>query len=102
MQNILSKLPLGGGDGGNDAAARAEDIKAKAYDFDPDKVAPQEVQQRLLEILKWHDDVFRDVAKKLEMVPGLQDLLDELTQALNACMNTTYYFLLNAFNTDSL
>jgi beta-phosphoglucomutase-like phosphatase (HAD superfamily) len=84
LQNILSKLPLGGS-GGSDHAQEAEDIKTKAYHFDPDKVAPQEVQQRLLEILKWHDDVFRDIQKKLQMVPGLQNLLEELSNALNAC-----------------
>ena len=32
LQNILSKLPLGGG-GGNDHAQQAEDIKAKYFDI---------------------------------------------------------------------
>ncbi|KDQ31260.1 hypothetical protein PLEOSDRAFT_1111739 [Pleurotus ostreatus PC15] len=87
LHAILSKLPIGGGD---DKANQSEEMQAqaKAYNFDPDNVAPPEVQKRLLDILKWRDGVYRDVVSKIEMVPGLADLIDELTNALNAYVFT--------------
>lgn len=65
----------------------AEDLHAesKAYNFDPDDVAPPEIQAKMLELLKWRDGVYRDILEKIEMIPGLSDLLDNLTNALNAC-----------------
>lgn len=86
LKNILSQLPIGGGD---DKINQGEEIhaQAKAYNFDPDNIAPPEVQQQLLALLKWRDGVYRDVLAKIEMVPGLTDLLDELTNALNACLS---------------
>ena len=59
--------------------------KSKAYHFDPDNVAPPEVQQQLLDILRWRDDLMRDIIKKIQMVPGLEELIENLTNALNAC-----------------
>ena len=84
LKGLISKLPLGGGDEKMD---EAEDIKAqsKAYDFNPDDIAPPEVQQNLLKLLRWRDDVMRDIIAKIEMVPGLQELVENVTDALNAC-----------------
>ena len=65
---------------------QGEDIKNKAYNFNPDDYAPKEVQAQLLQILRWRDDVYRDIIKKIEMIPGLNDLIDQLTNALNACV----------------
>ncbi|KAF5384951.1 hypothetical protein D9615_001149 [Tricholomella constricta] len=87
LKAILSKLPIGGGD---DKVNQGEEMhkQAKGYHFDPDNIAPPEVQQQLLSLLKWRDQVYRDVVAKMEMVPGLTDLLDELTNALNAYVYT--------------
>ncbi|KAG6878317.1 hypothetical protein C0993_008914 [Termitomyces sp. T159_Od127] len=87
IKDILSKLPIGGG---NDTVDQGEEMNAaaKAYHFDPDNIAPQEVQERLLQLLRWRDQVYRDVVAKIEMVPGLADLLEELTNALNAYVYT--------------
>ncbi len=65
----------------------ADDMQAKAqaYNFDPDNIAPPEVQEQLWQLLKWRDDIYRDIIKKIEMVPGLSDLIENLTNALNAC-----------------
>lgn len=82
MKDILSKIPIGGG---SDHAQEAEDLKSKVIDFNPDDVAPEEVQRQLLEILKWRDNVYRDIIKNIEMIPGLSELIDGLTDALNAC-----------------
>jgi hypothetical protein len=59
--------------------------QSKAYHFDPDNIAPPEVQRQLLDLLKWRDNIMREITEKIEMIPGLADLVDEFTNALNAC-----------------
>ncbi|RDB28776.1 hypothetical protein Hypma_015984 [Hypsizygus marmoreus] len=87
LKEILGQLPIGGGDEKMDQGEQIHE-QAKAYHFDPDNVAPPEVQQQMLSLLKWRDDVYRDVLKRIEMVPGLEDLLEQLTNALNAYVYT--------------
>ena len=75
---------------GNDSDSQlnhAEEMKRKseAYHFDPNRTLPPEVVNQLKEVLKFHDDVMRSIIKKMEMVPGLTDLIDGLSTALNAC-----------------
>jgi hypothetical protein len=84
IKDILSKLPIGGGD---DRMSQGEQMQeqSKAYHVDPNNIAPPEVQRQLLDLLKWRDGVYRDVVKTIEMVPGLENLVDELSLALNAC-----------------
>jgi hypothetical protein len=84
IKSILGKLPIGGSD--DDKMDQAEQIQnqSKAYHFDPDNVAPPEVQKQLWD-LKWRDNIYREVLKKIEMVPGLEDLLEELSNSLNEC-----------------
>lgn len=101
MKAILSKLPIGGGS--EKLEEREEsDAQSKAYHFDPDNIAPPDVQRRLMELLKWRDDVYRGVVAKIEMVPGLTDLLEELTNALNACgfSSSNQLFTANLGSTD--
>jgi len=73
--------------GGDDKLNKGEEIKqqSQGYNFDPDNIAPPEVQKQLLDLLKWHDDVMRDIIKKIEMVPGLTNLLEEFSNAMNEC-----------------
>ena len=64
LKNIISKLPIGGGDTDSKMSeADAMKAKSKAYKFNPDNVAPPEVQQQLLALLKWRDGVYRDILK---------------------------------------
>lgn len=65
--------------------AESMQAEAKAYHFNPDNVAPPEVQKRLWTLLKWRDGVFRSVSEKIESIPGLETLIDSLADALNAC-----------------
>lgn len=87
LRTLLKQLPIGGGGNDEEKVSQADAMKekAQAYEFNPDDVAPPEVQQQLFQLLKWRDGIYRDVIKKIEMVPGLEELIDNLTNALNAC-----------------
>ncbi|KAK1218701.1 hypothetical protein PQX77_018600 [Marasmius sp. AFHP31] len=88
IKDILGKFNIGGDT--NEKLDQGEQLQqqSQGYNFDPNDVAPPEVQKQLLDLLKWRDSVFRDISKKIDMIPGLADLLDELTNALNAYVYT--------------
>jgi len=65
--------------------------QAQGYHLDPNNICPPEVIQRLTELLKWHDDVMRQILRKIEMVPGLSNLLEEFSNALNACKSISIH-----------
>ncbi|KAG5645343.1 hypothetical protein DXG03_006405 [Asterophora parasitica] len=84
LKALLKKLPFGGSD---DAVKQTDELaeQAQAYHFDPDNIAPPEVQQQLLTLLKWRDQVYMGIARAMEMVPGLNQLLDDVSNSLNEC-----------------
>ncbi|KAJ7103095.1 Het-C-domain-containing protein [Mycena belliarum] len=86
LKAILTQLPIGG----SDKMDQGEELhaQAKAYSFDPDNIAPPEVQQKLSELLQWHDDLMRSILEKIDMIPGLEELMDQLSNALNAYVYT--------------
>ncbi|KAF7307412.1 Heterokaryon incompatibility protein het-c [Mycena indigotica] len=87
LKALLSKLPFGGGGSKvNEGEQLGEE--AKAYHFNPNNVAPPEVQQKLLALLRWRDGLMRSIAEKMEMIPGLEQLMDQLSNALNAYVYT--------------
>ncbi|TFK17376.1 Het-C-domain-containing protein [Coprinopsis marcescibilis] len=89
LKAILQKV-MGGSKEDEEKLDQGQQMQeaAQGYKFNPDNVAPPEVQQRLLSLLRWHDDVMRDVSKKVAMVPGLSGLLEEFSNALNAYIYT--------------
>ena len=91
LKDILGKLKALSGGGDDSQMNQAEEMKRKseAYHFDPNQSLPPEVLKDLKDVLKFHDDVLRDIIKKMEMVPGLTDLIDGLSNALNACEPST-------------
>ncbi|KZW01792.1 heterokaryon incompatibility Het-C [Exidia glandulosa HHB12029] len=88
LRTILGKV-MGGG-GADDKMGQAEEMqqKSKAYHFDPDNVASPEVQKQLWDMLKWRDGIMREIIKKLEMIPGLTNVIDQLSDSLNAYVYT--------------
>ena len=86
LKSLLKKLPIGGSNDA-DKVSQADAMKqrAQAYQFNPDNIMPPDVQKQLWELLKWRDSIYRDILKKIEMIPGLEGLIDALTEALNAC-----------------
>uniref|UniRef100_A0A0W0FRN0 Heterokaryon incompatibility Het-C n=1 Tax=Moniliophthora roreri TaxID=221103 RepID=A0A0W0FRN0_MONRR len=87
LKDVLGKLSAFGGDDESTSLGQAEAMQeqANAYHFDPDNVAPPEVQQQLLGLLRWRDNVHRAIVNKIEMIPGLADTMDQLSVALNTC-----------------
>ncbi|KAK7058610.1 hypothetical protein VNI00_002246 [Paramarasmius palmivorus] len=85
LKDVLGKLSAFSGDDDSTSLSQAEAMQeqSNAYHFDPDNVAPPEVQQQLLTVLRWRDNVMRNIQSKIEMIPGLADMLDQLTIALN-------------------
>ncbi|CDO73164.1 hypothetical protein BN946_scf185007.g219 [Trametes cinnabarina] len=89
LSALLKKLPIGGSgaDSKMDQASSMQE-QAKAYRFDPNNVAPPEVREQLWQLLKWRDSIYKDIIEKIELIPGLSDLIDGLTNALNAVVYT--------------
>lgn len=87
LKSILSKIMGGSGDDKLDQGEQMQQ-QAQAYNFDPNNACPPEVKQKLVDLLKWHDDVMRQILRRINMVPGLADMLEEFTNALNAYIYT--------------
>ncbi|KAJ7705120.1 Het-C-domain-containing protein [Mycena metata] len=66
LHSILSKLPIGGGDSKMEEGEQLH-AESKAYNFDPNNIAPPD---------------------KIEMIPGLDSFVDQLSNALNAYVYT--------------
>ncbi|KAH8835679.1 Het-C-domain-containing protein [Flagelloscypha sp. PMI_526] len=84
LKSLLGKI----GGGGNDeklSHAEALEQKSQAYHFNPDNICPPEVQRDIWDLIKWRDGVMRDVSRVIENIPGLSDLVEELSNALNEC-----------------
>ena len=52
---------------------------------------PPEVQQFLWDVLEWRDGMMRGLALGIESIPGLSDLLEQLTDVLNQCEPSVLY-----------
>ncbi|KAF8575733.1 heterokaryon incompatibility Het-C [Ramaria rubella] len=88
LKGLLAKLPSSGNTTHDEKMEQAENIKNRAYNFNPDDVAPEEIQHLLWHILEWRDTIYKDVLKVIGMVPGLSELFEELSEALNAFIYT--------------
>ncbi|KAF9041808.1 heterokaryon incompatibility Het-C [Hymenopellis radicata] len=84
IRAILKKLGMGS------EMEQAEQMQAQssAYHFDPDNIAPPEVQKQLLDLLHWRDNVFRVINKTIDLL-GLSELFEAWINAINAYVYTT-------------
>lgn len=85
IQDILGRLPSNREKDERMGSVNDFNSKRKGFNLDPGTVAPEQVRQQLWAILKWRDGLMKDVARMIENIPGLEDLLEQLTNALNAC-----------------
>jgi hypothetical protein len=81
-----------GSQGTQNEMAKADEMQQKAFNFDPNNYTTEEVQQTLWEILSWRDVIMRKVSTIIEKIPGLEDLMDQLTDAMNVCASHTISF----------
>lgn len=88
IKDLLSQVPSGGEET-QDEMQKADQIQAKAYNFNPDEYSTEEVQQTLWEIMQWRDTIMRKVSTIIEKIPGMETVLDQLTEALNVYIYTT-------------
>ncbi|KDQ14438.1 hypothetical protein BOTBODRAFT_32569 [Botryobasidium botryosum FD-172 SS1] len=86
FRDILSKLPSSSGN--EQRVQSAEAVRKDAINFNPNNVAPEQVRQQLWTVLVWRDGMMKDIAKVIANIPGLEDLLEQLTNALNAYVFT--------------
>jgi hypothetical protein len=89
IKDVISQVPSGGQDTQDDMQ-KADEIQKKAYSFDPDNYTTEEVQQTLWEILVWRDTIMRKISVIIEKIPGMEAVLDQLTEALNVCTYGQY------------
>lgn len=80
IKAILGQLPSFGGK--DEKLQQAENMQSNAYHFDPNKYSTQETQAQIWQVLCWRDDIMRNVEAVIAKIPGLEKLVEELTQAL--------------------
>ncbi|KDQ14431.1 hypothetical protein BOTBODRAFT_132240 [Botryobasidium botryosum FD-172 SS1] len=85
LRQLLSLLPSSSGS--DEKVQSAEAVGDQAIHFDPSTVAPAEVRQQLWSVLLWRDNTMKDIGKIVSNIPGLQGLLEKLSNAIN-----TYVF----------
>lgn len=83
IKALLDKLPSSQGNQGK--VQKAEELKANAIHFDPNNYSTEETQRQIWEALSWRDGVMRDIESAIEGIPGLETLVDEITQAVTVC-----------------
>lgn len=64
---------------------KGEELRQKAVHFDPDNYVTEDVQTQLLDLLRWRDTIMRRVDSAIEHIPGLENTVGQLTDALNVC-----------------
>jgi len=69
---------------------KADEIQKKAFSFDPNNYTTEEVQQTFWEVLSWRDTIMRKIETVIEKIPGMEFLLEQLTEALNVCRYGRY------------
>ncbi|KAH9807871.1 heterokaryon incompatibility protein Het-C-domain-containing protein [Melampsora americana] len=86
IKSILSKLPIGGSSGDATVNDNLDQInqKKKAFDLDGriDQLAPEQLQKQLWDIFVIRDNLMRRIEELIEGVPGLGELLENLSLAL--------------------
>ncbi|KIM22867.1 hypothetical protein M408DRAFT_332726 [Serendipita vermifera MAFF 305830] len=80
IKSLLSQLPSSGGK--EDKVQQGEQMKQNAIHFDPNNYTSQETQAQIWQALCWRDDIMRDIESIIAGIPGLEELVDQISQAL--------------------
>jgi hypothetical protein len=83
IKSLLGQLPSFGDKQGK--VQQAEQMKQNAIHFDPDKYTSDETQAQIWEALCWRDSIMREIDAIISGIPGLEELVEEISQALTVC-----------------
>jgi Heterokaryon incompatibility protein Het-C len=83
VKALLSKLPSMGGASGK--MQQGEQMKQNAINFDPSKYTSEQTQQEIWQVLVWRDSLMRDIESIIAGIPGLEKLVEEISEALTVC-----------------
>lgn len=83
VKSLLSKLPSFGGQSGK--LQQGEQMKQNAIQFDPNKYTSEQTQQEIWQVLVWRDSLMRDIEAIIAGIPGLEKLVDEISEAITVC-----------------
>jgi len=86
IKALLDRLPSFGGK--QSKIQEAEQMKQNAIHFDPNKYTSQETQALIWEALEWRDSIVREIDAIIAGIPGLEDLVSEISDALTICKCT--------------
>jgi len=94
LQELLSSIPSGFF-GDKDEAGKVNELKTNAAQAQMSqmRVSPrqpeeftkqmQQVAQQIFPIIEWHDEVMQSITEKIEQIPILPDLIENLEEQLN-------------------
>ncbi|SPO36665.1 uncharacterized protein PSFLO_02136 [Pseudozyma flocculosa] len=78
-----------GGDGGSDTRKnpdgqvdRLEELRRRAQEMNPTDIGEDEVHQFIMDVLGIHDDIARTISGIIDRIPGLDELLGEVSNNL--------------------
>lgn len=83
IKQLLSSLPSFGDK--QSKVQEAEQMKENAYHFDPDQYTSKDTQAQIWQALCWRDSLMRDIEEVILGVPGLEKLVEQLSQSLTVC-----------------
>ncbi|MBW0484489.1 hypothetical protein O181_024204 [Austropuccinia psidii MF-1] len=84
IKSLMTKLPLGGGKSQVQQDLASMEQKKHAFDLDGhiDKIAPRDLQKKIWDIFVVRDNLMRRIEELIEGIPGLGDLLENLSLSL--------------------
>lgn len=83
IKSLLNQLPSFGDK--QSKVEQGEQMKQNAINFDPDEYTSQETQAQIWEALCWRDGIMREIDAIIAGIPGLEALVEEISQELTVC-----------------
>jgi hypothetical protein len=83
IKQLLSSLPSFGDK--QSKVQEAEQMKQDAYHFDPNQYSSKDTQAKIWQALCWRDSLMREIEDIIMGIPGLEKLVQQLSQALTVC-----------------
>jgi hypothetical protein len=89
LRNLFFDLPGGVGDDLSRDMDDVNNIRAAAQAQDPSTMSPQDLHRTLWQILSFRDKVSKKIENTLEKIPGLNSLVDKISNSIGVFIMTT-------------